>query len=119
MSSSRKELAEFSFADGKGTFLVEVDKVSGSTTERAALGDTDEMVTRAKQTFEDAIDKITPVATRAIQRIRQGLTTPASEVEIKFGIKLSVEAGAIITSVGGEANFEVTFKWKQDKPDPG
>lgn len=115
MSDTPKELAEFTFNDGSGTFLVEVDEPrSGSSVKRAARGDTKEMVAEAKQSFEDALDRVTPVAARAIQRIRQGLTTPADEVELKFGIKLSLEVGAIITSVGGEANFEVTIKWKQD-----
>ncbi len=114
MSNTPKELAEFTFNDGSETFLVEVDKLRGSSAERAALGDTEETVAKAKQSFEEALDKVTPVAARAIQRIRQGLTTPADEVELKFGVKLSSEVGAFIASVGGEANFEVTIKWKQD-----
>ena len=114
MSNTPKELAEFTFDDGSGTFLVEVDKIRSSSVERAALGDTEEMVAKAKESFEDALNKITPVASRAIHRIRRGLTTPADEIELKFGIKLNTEVGAFIASVGGEANFEVTIKWQKD-----
>lgn len=116
MSNTPKELAQFTFDDGRGTFLVEVDALYDSpSTERAALGDTQEMVAKAKESFEDALNKITPVASRAIHRIRQGLTTPADEIELKFGIKLNTEVGAFIASVGGEANFEVTIKWHKDE----
>ncbi len=34
----------------------------------------------------------------------------ADEVEVKFGVKLSGQAGAIIT-VGGEASYEITMRW--------
>lgn len=112
----RKELAEFKYEGGR--FLVEVDRLSGSEATRAALPDTDEMVAIAKESFEDAIDGVVPVAAKALKRIRKGLTDPADEVELKFGIKLSVEAGAVITSVGGEANFEVVLKWKNDPAPP-
>jgi Trypsin-co-occurring domain 1 len=54
------------------------------------------------------------VAAAAFQRLKQGLTTPASEVEIKFGLKMTAEAGVVISSVGGEVNFEVTLTWKQE-----
>jgi hypothetical protein len=110
MMNEQKELAEFQFEGG--SFLVEVDRPKGASVERAALPNTNEMVTQAQESFEAAIDRITPVAAKAIQRIRRGLTDPADEVEVKFGIKLSIETGAIITSVGGEANFEVVMKWK-------
>ncbi|MDD1435474.1 hypothetical protein MEN24_03375 [Dolichospermum sp. ST_sed10] len=36
------------------------------------------------------------------------------ELEVKFGIKLSADAGAFITSVGGEVNFEITVKWSNE-----
>jgi hypothetical protein len=114
MPEARRELAEFKYEGG--TFLVEVEQRKGSEAKRAALPDTDEMIAQAGESFENAIDRVIPVATAAIKRIRKGLTDPADEVEVKFGIKLSVEAGAFIAAVGGEANFEVVLKWKHDKP---
>jgi hypothetical protein len=42
-----------------------------------------------------------------------GLTTPADEVEVKFGLNLSVDSGVIFAAVGGEVNFEVTLKWQR------
>jgi Trypsin-co-occurring domain 1 len=116
MPDVRRELAEFQYEGG--TFLVEVEQRKGSEATRAALPNTEEMVAQAGESFEHAIDRVIPVAIAAIKRIRKGLTDPADEVEVKFGIKLSVEAGAFIAAVGGEANFEVVLKWKHDKPVP-
>jgi hypothetical protein len=45
----------------------------------------------------------------------RGLNTPADEVEVKFGLKLTAEAGAIFSSVGGEVSYEITLKWNQNK----
>ena len=94
-----KEIAQFSLEDGT-KFLVEVDEPGGVAVERVAI-DTGKMVLQAKKSFEEAIEIVKPVASVLISKMKEGLTTPASEVEIKFGLKLTAEAGAIIASVGG------------------
>lgn len=108
-----KEIAQFSLEDGT-KFLVEVDEPGGVAVERVAI-DTGKMVLQAKKSFEEAIEIVKPVASVLISKMKEGLTTPASEVEIKFGLKLTAEAGAIIASVGGDVNFEITLKWKEEK----
>lgn len=109
-----KKLVEFPLEDGTMLLMeveeVEAERVGESTIERVALPDSQVMVERAKQTFEQALDSIQP-ATNAIIRKLKGLNTPANEVEVRFGLKLSADAGAIFTTVGGEVNFEVTLKW--------
>ncbi len=37
------------------------------------------------------------------------------EVEVKFGVKLSGETGALIAKTGTEAHMEVTLKWAEKK----
>ncbi|GAB4325539.1 MAG: CU044_2847 family protein [Leptolyngbyaceae cyanobacterium] len=109
-----KEIAQFSLEDGT-KFLVEVDEPEGAAVERvAAEVNTEKIVLQAKQTFEQAIETVKPVASTLITRLRQGLTTPADEVEVKFGLKLTAEAGAIFTSISGDVNFEITLKWKEE-----
>jgi hypothetical protein len=105
-----KVVAQFSLDDGT-PFLVEIDEPESGAVERISL-DTGQIVVKAKQTFEEALEKVKPVASVAISKLRD-LNTPADEVEIKFGLKLNADAGAIIASVGGEVNFEITLKWKQ------
>jgi hypothetical protein len=109
-----KEIAQFQLEDGT-KFLVEIDKPRNTGVKRVSRSDLEKDVVEASQTFEQALDQVVPVAKAALDRIRRGLTTPADEVEIKFGLKLTAEAGAIIASVGGEVNLEVTLKWKQGK----
>lgn len=107
-----KEIAQFSLEDGT-KFLVEVEEPEGAAVERVAIN-TGQMVLQARQSFEDAIEIVKPVASVLISKLKRGLTTPANEVEVKFGLKMTAEAGAIIASVGGDVNFEITLKWKEE-----
>ncbi|WP_424101599.1 CU044_2847 family protein [Moorena producens] len=106
-----KQLAQFSLADGT-TFLVEVEKPESRGIERVSLGG--KQVIKARQTFEEALDKIKPVASAVITKLRD-LNQPADEVEVKFGLKLTADAGAVFASVGGEVSYEITLKWSNNK----
>lgn len=112
-----KELAQFKLEDGTA-FLVEVDEgrvTRGSGVQRVASPRTDQLVLEAQQTLEAAIDQVKPVIATVASRLRAGLTTPAEEVEVTFGLKLSAEAGIVFSAVGGEVTFEVKMKWVKDK----
>lgn len=107
-----KRLIEFPLEDG-GTVLVESDEpetrgpvVRGSSPS--------EMVEKAEQTFETALDKIKPVAAAFIAKVRE-LTDAPGEVGIEFGIKLGAKAGAFIASADAEATFKVTLTWKREQ----
>ncbi len=109
----QKQLAEFALADGT-TFLVEVDEPESCAIERVALP-FGQQVIRAKQSFDEVIDKVKPVAATLINQLRD---LAADEVEVKFGLKLTVGTGqalAIFTSVGGEATYEITLKWQENQ----
>lgn len=109
-----KALAQFTLEDGTEV-LFEVPEPSDANAIEEVGIDAGLRVYEATQTFEQAIAKVQPVANAIISRFKTGLTTPASEVEIKFGLVLTADAGAIFTSVGGAVNFEITLKWqKQD-----
>jgi DNA polymerase III sliding clamp (beta) subunit (PCNA family) len=107
-----KEIAQFHLEDGT-PFLIEIQESESPNVKRAANIDMGQEIVEARQSFETALGQVMPVASAALKRIRTGLTTPADEVELKFGVKLTAEAGAIIASVGGEVNFEITLKWQQ------
>ncbi|MCW5317533.1 hypothetical protein GTQ43_28130 [Nostoc sp. KVJ3] len=111
---NRKQIVEFSLEDGT-KFLAEIDEPENSNSfVRVARPDVGQMVVEAKKKFDEILDEIQPVASAIIIKLSQ-LNTPADEVEVKFGIKLNAAAGAIFTSVSGEANYEITLKWKQNK----
>ena len=103
-----KRLIEFPLQEG-GSILVEVDEPEpeGGVVKAARPG---EVVARAKETLEEALDKIQPAAQSVITKLR-GLHDAPNEIEVEFGIKLSAEAGAFIASAGVEANYKVTLKW--------
>ncbi len=108
-----KQLIEYSLEDGT-KFLIEVDEPeSTSAVERVALP-SGQLALKAQQSFEEALEKVKPVASTIISKLRS-LNTPADEVEVKFGLKLTAEAGAIFSSVGGEVSYEITLKWNQNK----
>ena len=114
-----KSLAQFRLsAEDDTAFLVEIEQpktARGESIKRVAAVDTGQMVYEAQQTLEQALDKVKPVASTVISKLKSGLTTPADEVEVTFGLKLSAEAGVVFSSVGGEVTFEVKLKWEKDK----
>jgi len=106
-----KQLVEFALPDGE-TILIEVDEpeVPGATIPASRVG---KMAVDARLTFEEALDKINlkPMV-KAIKKKFDEMEESADEIEVKFAIKLSGQAGAFIT-VGGEASYEVTMRWNK------
>lgn len=111
-----KRLVEFPLEDG-GAIVVEVDgpEPRGGPVRGIRAG---EVIEKAAQTFEAALDKIKPAAAAIITKLRQ-LGEPPDEVGVEFGIKLSAEAGAVIASAGVEANYRVTLTWKRKEGGKG
>ncbi|MDJ0676636.1 MAG: CU044_2847 family protein [Calothrix sp. MO_167.B42] len=107
-----KLLAEFTLSDtDQTTFLVEVEEPEDRSLERVALLSRKNVI-KAKQTFEEALESIKPMATKMMNKL-QGLQ--ADEVEVKFGLNLTADAGAILAKVGGEVSYEITLKCTQHK----
>jgi Trypsin-co-occurring domain 1 len=48
-----------------------------------------------------------------VEQFADAVHGPTS-VKVKFGLKFNAEAGAIIASVGSEANFEIEVRWGRD-----
>ena len=108
-----KSLAQFDLDDGD-TVLVEVDELDVSSIERVGTS-SGQFVLKAKQSFDQALETLMPLANSITRKLKK-LETPAEEVEVKFGLKLSAEVGVILTSVGGgEANYEITMKFKPNQ----
>jgi len=92
--------------DGSTLMVEQVDSPAGVA--RAGLGQT---VEGAVQTFDRALSSIRQ---SAIQLRKNLEDLRADEVEVKFGLKATGEAGNYlfaIGKVGVEANYEVTLKW--------
>lgn len=102
-----KRIIEFPLENGSSV-LIEVDEPIED--DRISLGD--RVVKTAQQTLESALERVKPVASAIMTKV-QGLNEPADEVEVKFGIKMSAELGAVIAAGNAEVNYEITLKWNQ------
>ena len=109
----KHELVEFSLKNGT-TLFVEVEQPKGGGLKPVAR-ETGEIAVKAKKTFEEAMKNLEPMIT-SIKEQLDAANQPADEVEVKFGVKLSSEVGAILASVGGEITYEITLKWNNSKP---
>ncbi len=109
-----KRIVEFPLENGD-SILVEVDEPA-LTDDRIGLRD--EVTQKAQRTFESALDTVKPLANAIMTKVRS-LNEPADEVEVKFGVKMSVELGAVIASGNGEVNYEITLKWKRESHNGG
>ncbi len=109
-----KRIVEFPLESG-GSILVEVDEPA-LTDDRIGLRD--EVTQKAQKTFESALDTVKPLANAIMTKVRS-LNQPADEVEVKFGVKMSAELGAVIASGNGEVNYEITLKWNRESHNGG
>lgn len=101
-----KHLVEFPLEE-HGSVVIEVEEPETAGTVRAGRADT---IAKAKETLEEALDKILP-ATKSVIGKLHSLGNRPDEIEITFGVKLTTAAGAVIAVAGAEANFEVTLRW--------
>lgn len=107
-----KRIVEFPLESGDSIFVEVEDPVPIDD----CIGLRDEIVQKAQQTFESALEKIKPLTNAIMTKVRS-LNEPADEVEVKFGIKMSAELGAVIASGNGEVNYEITLKWQRKSND--
>lgn len=91
--------------------LVEVEPVPGL--ERA--GRPADMLREASQTLEKAIGQVRDAAAAAVAQFAEMPRRP-DEMELKFGLKLDAQAGAVIARTGLQGHFEVKLKWNGEKP---
>jgi Trypsin-co-occurring domain 1 len=100
------ELARFDLADG-GTVLVEVDPAAGVT----RVGRQGDVIRVVGQTFDGALARVRDAATAALAQFQEMARQP-DEVEIKFGVKLDAEVGAVIAKTGVTGQLEVKLTWR-------
>ena len=98
--------------DAGGQLLVQAneDDLPG-TLELASLRPGD-VVARARESVEAAIDRIRPAIDAVTGRLK---AMAADEVEVEFGIVLGAETGAVIAKGTAEVHFTVTLSWKREK----
>jgi hypothetical protein len=107
-------LVEFPLRDGGHVAIEAQDSESSGPVMR---GSATETIARAAHSFEDAINVIHPVASALVSKLRN-LEQGAEAIDIKFGLKFSAEAGAVIASTSTEANIEIRVTWRRPSGRP-
>ena len=74
-----------------------------------------EVVTRARESVEAAIDQIKPAINAVTSRLK---AMTADDVAVEFGIVLGAETGAVIAKGTAEVHFTVTLRWKRGEGEP-
>jgi hypothetical protein len=103
------ELVRFQLGEGSAGVYVEVpeDDSGVERVRRRGAGARPEAV----DGFETGLDQIRDVAGRTLRRITAMPAVP-STVELEFGVKFSVEAGAVIARTGVEGHLKVKVVWE-------
>ncbi|MGW5051905.1 CU044_2847 family protein [Actinokineospora sp. NPDC004072] len=102
------ELVRFPLADG-GSILVEVREPAGV----ARAGRAGRVLGEARATFEQAVAGVRDAAAAALSQFAE-MTRAPDEVELKFGVKLDAEVGAVIARTGVQGQLEVKLRWRRD-----
>ena len=102
------KLVRFDAGDG-AMILIEVEEVVSEDIEPVSKSP-GELAAVARKTLSGALDEIAPMVRTMKSRLNT-MTEQGDQVEVKFGVKLSGEIGAVIGKVGGEVNYEITLKW--------
>ncbi|SMD25794.1 CU044_2847 family protein [Kibdelosporangium aridum] len=102
------ELVRFPLEVG-GSVLVEVEPEPGM--QRAARPGS--VLKEASATLERALHQVRDAASAAMAEFLAMPRRP-DELEIKFGLKLDAQAGAVIARTGMQGQFEIKLKWIRD-----
>ncbi|GAA2218301.1 hypothetical protein GCM10010360_38380 [Streptomyces nogalater] len=76
-----------------------------------------QVVARASQSLGDMLRSVRPVAETFVRTFRDIAQAP-DEITLGFGITLTAEADALITSTSASANFSVSLVWHRTPADP-
>jgi len=98
------EVVRFELEDGVEVF-VEVDDDAPGVQRAARDG---RGFVDGGQKLEQALATVRPTAERVLAAVRE---LAPDQKEIEFGIKLNVEAGALIAKTAAEAHFTVKLTW--------
>jgi Trypsin-co-occurring domain 1 len=91
------------------TVVVETEDPRADRAGAVARGD---VITHAKQTFENFVAEVADIVEPLQQSLREKVAE-AHEITIELGVKLSAELGVIVAKSQAEANFKISVTWKK------
>jgi hypothetical protein len=75
-------------------------------------GRVDDVVDEVHERFEDVLERLRGSLEPLVGSLRD-IAADADDVEIQFGVGFTAEAGVVISSLSGGANFSITIRWKR------
>jgi hypothetical protein len=100
------QLLRFHTADGQPV-CVEVELEETGLQRASPVGD---RIVDMHRRFGEALTQVRDAAAEALATFRDPRLNP-DVVEIEFGVRLTVEAGAVIARTAGEGNLTLRLKW--------
>jgi hypothetical protein len=73
---------------------------------------TEQLDELSKRALDSAMNTITQMAQR-VRALRDQIPAEFTQVDVEFGIKLDVEAGALVAKAGAEAAINVKLTWER------
>ena len=93
--------------------LVEFESAPGvRTVSRKGRQRTEVLIEESERAVEGAMSTMETMVRKVTDKMDSLEKAKPNEVKLVFGIKLDVEAGALIAKAGAEATLEVTMVWK-------
>jgi len=101
--------------EGGGRLLVQVSDAELPGDLQLAAARPGEVVARARQSLEQALDQIKPAIRAVLDRL---VAMSADEVSVEFGLTLGAETGVVVAKGTSEMHFAVTLSWTRPHPSP-
>lgn len=105
-----ENLLQFQTADGSPIFVEISDSRSGYRGGNTRSGTPSLEI--ADKRFREVLSTVSAIATEAMETIDNMVTKP-DEISLELGIKITAEAGVLVTRLGGEAHLQITLTWKK------
>ena len=71
-------------------------------------------VERTQQSLDEALSHARPAVAALMRQMREQEDAP-DEIDVEFGIQISLGVGAYIATASSTANFRVTMRWRTPK----
>ncbi|WP_353828449.1 CU044_2847 family protein [Agromyces sp. SYSU T0242] len=105
-----QRLAIYTTADGAEVAVQVADDVLAPGVTLRGGGGGGALVERTQQNLDDVLANTRPAVRSLLRQLREHEDAP-DELEVEFGIQVSLEVGAFIASADSSANFKVTMRW--------
>lgn len=101
--------------EGGGRLLVEADpeQLPGELQLASGHATPGEVVSKAKQSLEQALDQLQPAMSAVLERLK---AVSPDEVGVEFGLTLGAETGLVVAKGSSEVHFTVSLTWRRPEP---